>query len=165
MSGTMPEHRSRRRPVIGVMGGSVSTAAVDALAEALGEAIAREGWVLLCGGRPAGVMEAASRGAARQGGLVVGVLPGEDPAAASPHVGVAIATGFGWARNAVNVLSSTVVVALPGRSGTLSEIALALGYGRPVLLLGWEEQPLAGFTLPLFQSVGAVLAELRLLTG
>jgi predicted Rossmann-fold nucleotide-binding protein len=48
------------------------------LAEELGECISARGWVLLTGGRPAGVMAAASRGAARvEGHLVVGVLPGE----------------------------------------------------------------------------------------
>ena len=150
-----------RQAVVGVMGGSACDDGTAALAEDLGTAIARAGWVLLTGGRPAGVMEAASRGAAQAGGLVLGILPGDDPDAASPWVGVAVATGLGYARNALNVLSSTIVVALPGSAGTLSEIALALGYGRLVLLLGWDHQPLADFELPMYHDVGALMDELR----
>ncbi len=47
-------------------------------AEELGECISTRGWVLPTGGRPAGVMAAASRGATRvDGHLVVGMLPDE----------------------------------------------------------------------------------------
>jgi len=154
-----------QRVIIGVMGGSRSTPAIDALAEELGAAIAREGWVLLTGGRPLGVMEAASRGADQAGGLVLGLLPGLDPAGASAHVHVALPTGLGMARNLLNVLAARVVVALPGAAGTLSEISLALCHQRPVLLLGWERQPLDGFTLPLFPDVASLLPALRELAG
>lgn len=150
-----------RRVIIGVMGGSLSTPAVERLAEELGAAIAREGWVLLTGGRPLGVMEAASRGADEAGGLVLGLLPGLDPAAASRHVQLALPTGLGMARNLLNVLAARVVVALPGAAGTLSEISLALCHSRPVLLLGWERQPLAGFELPRFATVAELLPALR----
>ena len=70
---------SNRRAVVGVMGaGEGASAEAVALAEELGECISARGWVLLTGGRPAGVMAAASRGAARvDGHLVVGVLPDE----------------------------------------------------------------------------------------
>jgi uncharacterized protein (TIGR00725 family) len=69
---------SNRHAVVGVMGAGegASTEAV-AIAEELGECISARGWVLLTGGRPAGVMEAASRGAARVEGHLVGVLPDE----------------------------------------------------------------------------------------
>ncbi|HEX9057682.1 MAG TPA: LOG family protein [Ktedonobacterales bacterium] len=132
---------STRRPVIGVMGGGHATDIECALAEDLGQLIARAGWILLCGGRPAGVMDAAARGAHLAGGLVVGILPGrrDDPAEVSEHLDIAIITGMGDARNAINVLSSNVVVACPGGPGTVSEVALALKCGRPVVLLGWDE--------------------------
>ncbi|MFN8177092.1 MAG: TIGR00725 family protein [bacterium] len=133
------------RPVVGVMGGADAAPETLALAEALGAAIAAAGWILLNGGRDAGVMAASARGAARAGGLVVGVLPGRDRRGASPDLSVAIVTGLGDARNAVNVLSSDVVVALPGGAGTLSEIALALKAGRPVVALGWQRGSLADF--------------------
>jgi predicted Rossmann-fold nucleotide-binding protein len=45
---------------------------------------------------------------------------------------------MGSARNVINVLSSHVVVACPGGSGTISEIALALKYGKTVILLNFD---------------------------
>ncbi len=107
------------------------------LAERLGELIARQGWVLLTGGRDVGVMAAASRGAKRvSGSLTVGVLPSASGEAA-PDVDLAIYTGMGNARNAINVLSSDVVVAVgAGGPGTASEVALALKAGKPVILVG-----------------------------
>lgn len=126
-----------RRPVIGVMGAGDGASERDVrLAERLGELVAREGWALLTGGRDAGVMAAASRGAKRvAGSLVIGVLPSEAGPAA-PELDVAIYTGLGQARNAVNVLSSQVVVAYgEGGPGTASEAALALKLGRPLVLL------------------------------
>jgi uncharacterized protein (TIGR00725 family) len=154
---------SRRAPVVGVMGGVDATPATLALAEELGSALAREGWTVLSGGRPVGVMEAVSRGAAHAGGQVVAVLPGDDPQQATPYATVVVASGIGFARNSMNVLSSDVVVALPGSTGTLSEIAYAVSYGRPVLLLGWTEQPLAGLRLPRLETVAETVAALRAL--
>jgi uncharacterized protein (TIGR00725 family) len=127
----------RVRTVIGVMGGAVADEAVLENARETGRLIAEEGWVLLTGGRDAGVMAAASQGASDAGGLVIGVLPGDSTEGTAPHVDVAIPTGMGDARNAINVLASQVVIALPGGAGTVSEIALALKSGRPVVLLGF----------------------------
>jgi uncharacterized protein (TIGR00725 family) len=126
------------RTVIGVMGGALASPQVEADARELGRLIAQSDWVLLNGGRDAGVMAASARGAAESGGLVIGVLPGDDWDGVAPHVDVPVITGMGDARNAINVLSSRVVVALPGNAGTLSEVALALKAGRPVILLGFS---------------------------
>lgn len=137
-----------RRPVVGVMGGGddVSERHLE-LAEELGYLIAQEGWVLLTGGRNAGVMDAASRGAKRiEGSLVVGVLPSRDGKNASEHVDLAIFTGMGDARNAINVLSCDVVVACGGGAGTASEAALALKAGRPLILLAPSAEASAFFT-------------------
>ena len=107
-----------------------------ALAEELGERLAGEGWIVLTGGRDAGVMAAATRGAKRvPGSLTIGILPSERGPAA-PDVDVAVFTGMGNARNAINVLSSHVVVACgSGGRGTTSEIALALKSSTPVVWL------------------------------
>lgn len=129
---------SNRRIVIGVMGGAVVDHQVAVMAEELGRLIAEAGYVLLTGGRPAGVMDAASRGARLGGGLVVGILPGPDPQDASDHVDIAVATSLGDGRNLINVLSSDVVVACPGGAGTLSEVALAIKNLRPLVLLGFD---------------------------
>lgn len=126
--------------MIGVMGPGAGATEGDLMrARELGALIAGAGWTLLTGGQAAGVMDAASRGAADAGGLVVGVLPQADTVGASEALTVAVATGLGNARNAVNVLSSDVVVACGIGLGTASEVALALKSGRPVVLLGCGE--------------------------
>jgi uncharacterized protein (TIGR00725 family) len=107
-------------------------------AEAVGRAIAEAEAVLVCGGL-GGVMEAACRGARAGGGLTVGILPGRDRADANRYVDVAIPTGVGEARNALVVRAADAVVAVAGEYGTLSEIALALQAGIPVVGLDtWE---------------------------
>jgi uncharacterized protein (TIGR00725 family) len=132
---------NERRAVVGVMGaGEGASAEAVALAEALGERISARGWVLLTGGRPAGVMAAASRGAARvEGHLVVGVLPDEgngDDRHNTAELDLALFTGMGKARNVINVLSADVVVVCGGGGpGTASEAAHALNAGRPLILL------------------------------
>ena len=130
-----------RKPVVGVMGGSSVGEDVCAMAEQLGALIARRGWVLLNGGRNKGVMAASARGAKKAGGTVIGILPDRSAAKASPDLDFAIITGMGDARNAINVLSSDVVIACPGALGTLSEITLALKAKKRVILLDHEVGP------------------------
>jgi len=126
-----------RRTIVGVMGPGDGARKLDlSRARRLGALLAREGWVVLCGGRSAGVMDAVCRGAKEAGGLTVGVLPGDDPDAASEAVDIVIVTGMGSARNAINVLSSNLVIACGMGAGTASEIALALKSDKDVILLG-----------------------------
>jgi hypothetical protein len=82
-------------------------------------------------------MEAACAGAKSvPGSLTIGILPTGPDGPVSRHVDVAVFTGVGEARNAINVLSSEVVVACGVESpGTASEVALALQAGRPTVLL------------------------------
>ena len=136
-----------RRPVIGVMGaGEPRPATLDA-ARRLGRLIADAGWVLLTGGRPAGVMEAASAGARSvPGSLTLGILPSGRDGPVSEEVDVAVFTGVGEARNAINVLSSDVVVACGVEGpGTASEVALALRLDRPTILLAPSPEAAAFF--------------------
>ncbi len=107
-------------------------------ARLLGRLIAEAGWILLTGGRPAGIMDAASAGAKEvPGSLTLGILPGGPDGPVSAHVDVAVFTGMGDARDAINVLSSDVVVACGVEGpGTAAEVALALKAGRPTILLG-----------------------------
>lgn len=123
---------------ISVIGGSeVDRVTADAAHE-VGRLVAGRGHDLVCGGL-GGVMAAACRGAAEAGGLTIGILPGTDRAGANPHVDVPVATGLGDARNALVVLNGDAAIAVAGGPGTLSEIGLALGYGRPVAGLDtWE---------------------------
>ena len=109
-----------------------------AVAEDLGRELAARGAVVVCGGL-GGVMEAVCRGAREAGGHTVGILPGDDRRQANPHVEVAVATGLGEARNLLVVRTADAVVAVGGEFGTLSEIALALRLGRPVVGVStWE---------------------------
>jgi len=92
----------------------------------------------VCGGL-GGAMEAAARGAAAEGGAVLGILPGSDRGAANAFVTVAVPTGMGEMRNALIVRTADAVIAVGGEFGTLSEIALALKAGTPVVGIGtWE---------------------------
>lgn len=129
---------------IAVVGAGVCGERLAGLARETGRRIAAAGAVLLSGGR-GGVMAAASEGARAAGGLTVGVLPGTDARASPPDPAVQLPlfTGLGQARNLVLVLSAEAVIAVGGAWGTLSEIALALKHGRPVVLLeSWSlERP------------------------
>ncbi len=129
------------RTIIGVLGPGETARPLDCQrARDLGALIAAQSWVLLTGGRPAGVMAAAQAGAQAAGGLTLGILPGDDPAAADPAVDLVLCTALGQGRNNVNVLSAQVVIACGMGFGTASEVALALKQGRPVVLLDerWE---------------------------
>ena len=116
---------------ISVVGGGVGTDAARSMAERVGVTIAERGHTLVCGGR-GGVMQAACRGAKESAGRTIGILPGEDIAAANPHVDIPIATGIGDARNVLVALNGDGMIALDGQYGTLSEIALGLNIDRPV---------------------------------
>ena len=108
------------------------------LAEAAGRELARCGAVVICGGL-GGVMEAACRGAKAGGGTTVGILPGPHRGDANPFVDVAVATGLGEVRNALVVRAADALLAVGGEYGTLSEIALALKEGKPVVGIGtWD---------------------------
>jgi uncharacterized protein (TIGR00725 family) len=125
-------------PYVAVIGASNATEWELSTAERVGRLLADAGCVLVCGGL-GGVMDAAARGAAAGGGISIGILPGDDRVDASRHLTVAIASGFGEARNAIVARSSDAVVAVGGEFGTLSEIALALKMGKPVIGVGtWE---------------------------
>ncbi len=124
------------RFVVGVMGPAKAKKKDLDNARILGEFIARRGWVVLTGGRDLGVMDAACEGAKRvRGSLTIGVLPTAKDKV-SRHVDVPIITEMGSGRNNINVLTSHVVVAcgLSG-SGTVSEVALAVKAGKPVILV------------------------------
>ncbi len=128
---------NRDTSYISVVGPGEATEEQQRDAEAIGRALAQAGAVVVTGGL-GGVMAAASRGAASAGGLTVGILPGGDRRAANEWVRIAIATGLGELRNGLVVRSADAVVAVGGAYGTLSEVALALKTGVPVVgLMTW----------------------------
>ena len=89
-------------------------------------------------------MLGASKGACLSGGMVIGILPNDRnqilPGYPNAYVTIPIYTGLGDARNVINAITPDVIVALKGSYGTLSEIALALKAGTPVIGLdAWSE--------------------------
>lgn len=146
-SGPLP---TARLPIVGVMGSGVD--ACDDLAAPLGSWLAEFGVHLLTGGG-SGVMAAVSRAfhlTRDRRGLVLGILPGEAvdtrhqaaPAYPNPWVDVPIYTHLALrgtdgadagSRNHINILSSDVVILLPGSEGTRSEAALAVRYRKPAI--------------------------------
>ena len=136
-----------RRHIISVLGGNsqVSDLSLEQ-AFSLGKAIIDEGWLLCTGGR-AGIMEAASKGARESelwtGHQILGVLPDDAHDAGNEYLDVVLPSGLGLTRNALVVRFSDACVALSGGAGTLSEIALAWQFERPVAVMsktgGWSE--------------------------
>lgn len=116
---------------VSVIGGSAVTQAEYEQARQVGAILGERGHGVVCGGL-GGVMEAACRGAREAGGHTIGILPGESREAANEYVETPIATGLGNARNPLVVLNGDAAIAIDGHAGTLSEIALARDYGRPV---------------------------------
>ncbi len=131
---------------VGIIGDSAEVPALNTIAEEMGRLIALSGYSLVTGGRE-GIMGAASRGAASisprsDTARVIGILPGIKKNEGNAHIDYVIPTGIGWARNQIVVLSSDIVVAIGGGSGTLSEMAYAWVYNKPVIAFdikqGWS---------------------------
>lgn len=120
------------KPVIAVIGGGTCSREETAIAETTGRLLAEQGTIVLCGGL-GGVMEAVARGAQTNGGTTVGILPGQDPAAANPYIEIPLATGLGEMRNFLIVRAAHALIAIGGGVGTLSEVALAQRIGKPIV--------------------------------
>jgi len=105
---------------------------VARLAYEVGRGIAEAGATLITGGM-GGVMEAASRGAKEAGGLVVAIVPTPHRGSANRFAGVEVVTNMGHARNVILAHSADAMIAVSGAMGTLSEIAIALKLGKPVI--------------------------------
>ena len=156
-----------RNAIVAVVGTGQETEPAVSNARELGRLIAEHGWVLITGGRNAGVMKAANEGAKRfdvddagrnatvserarpnhtPNGLSIGILPNRETEI-SPDVDVAIVTDIGEARNNIIVLSADVVIACGvDDPGTASEVSLALKAGRPVVLVDASDAARAFFT-------------------
>jgi len=112
------------------------------LAEEVGREIAKKGAVLLSGGG-SGVMEAASKGAKEAGGLVVGILAGDEVEVANDYIDIPITTGLGFDyRSVVLVHSADVLIMIRGGNGTLGELSAAYMNKKPVIVIessgGWS---------------------------
>ncbi|WP_345614922.1 TIGR00725 family protein [Streptomyces sanyensis] len=115
----------------------------------VGELLAERGVIVLCGGG-GGVMGAVAEGARSRGGLVVGIRPDLDRAAAPDALSAVVFTGMGEARNAAIVASADAVISVGGSWGTLSEVALAMRREEiPVVCInGWRVTDQTGSPIP-----------------
>lgn len=139
------------RIIVGVMGpGENATPDENELAYELGRAIAKAGWITLTGGRSFGVMDASLKGAVEEGGLTIGILPGDSDKNSSDHAQIKIITSMGSGRNYISVLSSHILVVLGMAAGTASEVALALKSRKKVILLNQDE-----ITIRFFKNLGS----------
>ena len=125
---------------VSVIGGSTVTESQERTAQNVGRRLAQRGHTVVCGGL-GGVMEAACRGASESDGRTIGILPGEERAAANPYVDVPIATGLGHARNALVVMNGDAVIAVDGGVGTLSEVGFAGVFDRPIAGIDTHDAP------------------------
>jgi uncharacterized protein (TIGR00725 family) len=139
---------------IGVAGASQPHASLIPMAETLGRCLAESGAIVVCGGG-LGVMTAVCRGAQAAGGQTVGLLPGGDRASGNPYLSVALPTALGEGRNVLLVRASDALVAIGGGYGTLSELALALRVGIPVVGLATWGLTLAGEPVEAFPVASA----------
>jgi uncharacterized protein (TIGR00725 family) len=125
----------RQKILIAVIGGHKCNKKTAKIAEEIGWGIAELGAILICGGL-GGVMQAAAKGAKENGGITVGILPTDDKNDANHFIDIPIATGLGYTRNILVTTAADIIIALPGRYGTLSEIGFALNAKKPVLGIG-----------------------------
>lgn len=116
----------------------------------LGRAIAKEGWVVLTGGRSFGVMDAVMKGARDANGLTIGILPDANEQNASENAQIRIVTSMGSGRNYISVLTSHVIVVLGMAAGTASEVALSIKSNKKVILLNQDE-----ITIRFFKNIGS----------
>jgi len=127
-----------KKPLIGVIGAGQCDEATRKEAFQVGRLIAKSGFGLVNGGL-GGVMEASAEGCVSESGLTVGILPGLDASEANPFMEIILPTGLGDIRNLLIVRASSALIAIGGRLGTLSETALALKAGKPVVgLHSWD---------------------------
>jgi uncharacterized protein (TIGR00725 family) len=127
-----------RKKIVGVIGGHDCSRDVEQLAQNLGKNLAKVVDILVCGGL-GGTMEAVCQGFKAEDGLTLGIIPGYDKKEANRYIDLVIPTGLGLSRNVLVVKSADIIVALPGKAGTLSEIAYALQFNIPVISLkSWD---------------------------
>lgn len=146
---------------VAVIGGGEVSAELAVLAQEVGRELARRGAVLLCGGQ-GGVMATAARGAKEEGGVIIGILPDADRSRANPYLTYSLPTNLGHARNVLIAHAADALIAVDGGHGTISEAAIALKLGKPVIGLNvsWDIPGLKRSATP-GAAVAAALEALR----
>jgi uncharacterized protein (TIGR00725 family) len=140
------DFKKQYKGIVSVIGASEIDKATEELTIKIGRLLASNKYIISCGGL-SGVMEAVCKGAKEENGLTIGIIPYKNKSVANKYIDIAIPVPFSQARNVVVVLSGDVCVAIGGKAGTLSELALAWIYEKPIIALssveGWSSK-LAG---------------------
>jgi uncharacterized protein (TIGR00725 family) len=124
--------------MIGVIGSGEEDERLNSLALEVGRLLAEKGYPVVNGGL-GGVMRASARGCKDSGGTTVGILPGLERDDANAYIDIPVPTGLGEMRNLLIVRAASALIAIGGGYGTLSEIALGLKTGKPVVgLETWD---------------------------
>lgn len=127
-----------RKKIVGVIGGHACSREVEQSAHQLGKKLAKVADILVCGGL-GGVMKAVCSGFKAGGGLTLGIITSYDRQDANEYCDIVIPSGLGYARNVLVVQTGELIVALPGEYGTLSEVAFALQFKKPIISLSsWD---------------------------
>lgn len=146
MSANQKDLSKRKR--VGIIGGNYPDSKSLQDAETMGKLIAERDYILVNGGM-GGVMEASAKGAKSAGGFVIGILPGKSTDDGNSFSDMTIPTGLGYMRNPMVILNADVVVAIDGSYGTLSEIAYAKIYKKPIFGLNtWNIQGVISLPTP-----------------
>jgi uncharacterized protein (TIGR00725 family) len=126
--------RKQQHLYLAVIGAGNASPEIWEMAMNIGREAALRGWIVITGGL-GGVMEAAAKGAKEEGGLTLGILPGGDRNEANPYIDISVATNMRHARNSIIAHTADALIAIGGEFGTLSEVALGLKLGKPVIAL------------------------------
>ena len=118
--------------IIAVIGESTTSPENAIHAEKVGSLLAMANVTVVCGGQ-GGVMESVCKGAKKNGGTTIGILPGVDPLDSNEYIDIPICTGLGNGRNLLVIRAGQSVIAIGGAYGTLSEIGLALSESKQVI--------------------------------
>lgn len=122
------------RRIIAVVGqGGKVTKKLEKTAYEVGKEIAKNNLIMMCGGRNDGIMHPAARGVAENGGISVGIIPESDLSKTSEYITIPVVTGMGFARNQIISLSCDAMIVIGGGVGTLTEVAYAYAYGKPII--------------------------------
>jgi hypothetical protein len=126
----------KRKPLIAVVGHGMHAKEIHSkTAEELGREIAKKDWIVICGGRKEGIMEAVAKGVKKEGGISIGILPMADNSDTSEYINIPILTGMGFARNQIIAFSCDAMIIVGGGVGTLTEMAYAYRYSKPIVVI------------------------------
>jgi len=129
-------HINKRKPIIAVIGHASNAKKIHKdTAFEVGKEIAKSGAILLCGGNPQGVPNAAAKGVTESGGIAIGITPEASEKDTSPYLTIPIHTGMGFARNQILGLTADALIAIGGGVGTFCEMAYSYAYKKPVIVI------------------------------